>query len=207
MVRLFHSVTTSQRHRKDGFCEDSDFGHIELLELDPEEKELIVSFKDYQTNGEYIEYEGYAYTRMQPRMLSMDVDDTKGWGKKQGKFSPKTALQFVLEERKLLDRRYSFAGSARYILIGRTLYSRYCKVKDLSITTAGNLTFSHWLSIDFESHGGKEEHKLSKSNFAKIKSESRKRWEAAKPKNGRIQGDGHSIFSYPTNVKWGEKYR
>ena len=40
MKHLFKSPLTSERHRKIGTCDKSDFAGLELIELDKEEKKL-----------------------------------------------------------------------------------------------------------------------------------------------------------------------
>lgn len=207
---LFHSVTTTERHRKIGYCEPSDFGKIILYEVAPEDKQLIVSFKKYISDPmvEYVEFNGQAFRKIDTRngLSGLSREDDKAWGKKQGKFSEQTAKQLVLKIREGADNRFSNAGSETFLLIGRTLYESYCPANKLSITVASNLLFSCWLSIDIESHGGKTEYKLSKSNFDKVFKAQKKRFEDAKPEKGKIKGDGHIGFSAPTQITWGEKY-
>jgi hypothetical protein len=208
MTTLFHSVITTQRHREHGYCEPSDFGKIDLIVLSPEEKELIVSFQKYSNDPkvEYIRHKGYAYRKIDTRGLTHFSKEEEGkWINKQGKFSENSALELVLEYRSRLDNSYSYAGSKSFILIGRTLYERYSKMKDLRITTCGNCMFSHWISIDIEAHGGKATYPLKKSSLEGVIKERRGYWESTKPKG--IRGDGHSHFSYPNLVTWGENFK
>jgi hypothetical protein len=205
---IFTSPITSERHRKHGYCEKSDFGRIDLIELQAEDKQLIVSFKDYSGAIEFIEYKGFAFKKVGQRsgFGGMSRDEEGVWLKKQGKFSEKTALKLVLDIRERFESRYYPASSERYILIGKTLYVEYCKLKDLTITVAGNLLFSCWLSIDFESHGGKQTFKLNKKNFERVFKEQKARFEKAKPVKGAKVGDGHVNFSFPKQIVWGNKY-
>lgn len=207
MKTLFHTVITTERHRERGFCEDSDFGKIELLELLPEEKQLVVSFKDYDKEIEYIEHDGYAYKKIgvSSGVWGFSKEEEEKIISKQGKFSQKYVLDLVLKIRARMERTFSCVGSASFILIGRTLYTRYSKIEDLNITTCGNCMFSHWLNVDIEAHGGKVTYPLSKTSLKEVVKERKAYWESTKPVNG-TRGDGHSIFSQPLSVKWGKKY-
>lgn len=209
MKTLFHTTITTQRHREHGFCEDSDFGNIELLVLSPDEKELIVSFQKYSNDPktEYIKYKGYAYRKLDSRLSHFSKEEEQKWATKQGKFSENSALELVLEYRSRMDNSYSFAGSKSFILIGRTLYERYSKMTDLRITTCGNCSFSHWISIDIEAHGGKKTYPLKKSSLEKVIKERKQYWEDTKPKGFSGRGDGHSHFSCPTNITWGANFK
>ena len=208
MKKLFHTVITSQRHRTAGFCEKSDFGVIDLFELEPSEKKLIVNFRPYSNEPikEFIEHEGLAYVKMYsfPRM-GREAESV--WLKKQGKFSNNTAIKLMLELREDIERSYSSVAGYSFILIGKTLYISYCPVKELSITVSGNLLFSCWLSINIESHTGKAQFKLNEKTFEKVVKEEKARFEKAKPKKGFNRGDGHVHFSAPVNVVWGDKYK
>lgn len=207
METLFHTVVTSERHRERGFCEVSDFGKIELIELQPEEKQLIVSFKDYRTEIEYIEHSGYAYKKIgvSGGIWGFSKEEEEKIISKQGKFSQKYVIEVILKLRARMERTFSGVGDENFILIGRTLYRRYSKIEDLNITTCGNCLFSHWLSVDIEAHGGKATFPLSKTSLKEVIKERKAYWESTKPVNG-TRGDGHSAFSQPLSVKWGKKY-
>jgi len=47
---------------------------------------------------------------------------------------------------------------------------------------------------------------LSKENFNKTVKEEYKRWMEGDPKTKNINGETHSCFAKPTNLKWGENY-
>lgn len=207
MKTLFHTVITSRRHREHGYCEDSDFGRLELIELSPEEKQLVVSFKDGDEAVEYIEYKGQIYKKVnsESRFCGLSRDEENAVVKKQGKFSVQETIKFVLAQRKSMEHGFSNVGDETYILIGRTLYSHYCKKSELGITYTGNLLFSYWLSINIQSHFNLKVHKLSKKNFEKIVKEQKARFDADMPAEGTRRAK-EAYFSCPTQVKWGEKY-
>lgn len=206
METIFKSPITTKRHKEHGFCEDTDFGQIELIELSPAEKKLIVSFMDYDEFEEFIEYKGCAFRRISKatRSLPFGQKEEVTWASKQGKFSRKTAVKLVLELRSSFDDDYSGARSQRIILIGRTIYVEYCKIKDLTITVASNMLFSSWITIDIESHPGKVTIELNKRNFEKVFKEQKARFEKDKPKKGQKVGDGDVRFSYPKQIVWGK---
>jgi len=135
MVKLFHTIVTTERHREHGYCEDSDFGKIELIELSPTEKNLIVSFQDYKHKKEFIEYEGCAYLKVGEcsNFGGMSRDKEAIWIAKQGKFTRNSAITLMLELRKRFESSFSYVSSAKYILIGKTLYARYSKIKTLQL--------------------------------------------------------------------------
>jgi hypothetical protein len=204
MKKIFHTVLTTERHKKHGYCEAQDFGSLELIQLEPEEKKLIVSYDDNENHIEMIEHNGKAYVKITNNSLfiGFSKEEDKEIASKQGKYSPNTALKFILEMRERLDNSYSHASEESYILIGRSLYAEFCKKRELSITVCGNLLFSYWLSIDIEAkHGGKKNYKFSKESFEKVFRTEKKRFDEGKPKNKK--GDGHVSFSYPKNIKWG----
>jgi len=208
MRNIFNTIVTTKRHREIGYCESSDFGKIELIALESSEKELIVSFNDYKDKKEFIAFEGHAYAKVNKSSYfgGMSREEEGSWAKKQGKFSERTAIKLLLELRKRFENTFSNVSSAKYILIDRTLYVQYCKLKDLAITVCGNMLFAHWISINIECHEGKENIKLNKSNFEKIVKAQYERWKQGNPKTKSIDGHTHSCFSKPTNVKWGEKF-
>ena len=208
MEKVFHTVVTSERHREYGYCEKSDFGTIELFILQPHEKELIVSFTDYDHKEEFINFRGYAYRKFNKNsyFFGMSKDEQAEWGKKQGYFSKETAINLMLEFRKRMESQFSYVATGKYILIGKTLYARYSKLKDLVITSVGNTTFAHWISIDIEARPDLWHYKLSKKNFDKLVKEEYARWKKGDPKTTNIVGQTHSCFSKPTKVKWGKKY-
>lgn len=207
MKKIFNSIVTTKRHRQIGYCEPSDFGTIELISLSPSEKELIVSFADYKDKKEFIAFKGHAYSKVNPSSYfgGMSKEEEEGWTKKQGKFSEKTAIKLVLGIRERFEKAYSNVSSIKYILIGKTLYVEYCKIKDLTITVCSNMLFANWISIDIECHGGKVNIKLNKRNFDKTVKTQFARWKQGNPEAKSIDGHTHSCFSKPTNVKWGEK--
>jgi len=209
MEKLFNTVMTTQRHREIGYCEDSDFATIELLKLNPEEKELIVSFNDYKSKKEYIKYKGYAYSKADSNSYlgGMSREDQKSWVDKQGKISEKYAIKLMLQIRERTIENFSCISSSSFILIGRTLYVRYSKISDLKITIGGNMIFAHWISINIENHSGKSDYKLSKKNFDKIVKKEKAHWDKGNPNTKNIIGRTHSCFSKPEKVKWGEKYK
>jgi len=210
---IFHSVTTSERHRKGGYCEPGDFGTVELIKLSPEEKVLIVEFKEYPTYPavEIVEYNKFAYLKVNKNTNfgGMSGEEAAKWGSLQGKFTDTTALKLVLEMRERAERQsYASAGDVHLLLIGRTLYQRYCEAKNIKITVCCNLSFSHWLSIDIEAaHSGKTNYSFNKKSFEAIFKREKARFEIGKPEKTRLKGDGHVSFSYPKNITWGEKYK
>jgi hypothetical protein len=206
---IFHTVYTSERHRTMGTCDSGDFGKIDLIQLDKEDKELMVSFRKYsdEPKTEYIEHEGYAYKNFGGKIAHLSQEEEEKWSGKQGKFTPKTAIELMLIFRESKRRTFAHADDSSYILIGRTLYERYCKTEDLSITVCGNTMFSHWISIGIESHGGKVEYPLSKSKFKEIYKDRKQSFEDTRPdKHFSGRADTHSHFSYPQQIKWGAKY-
>lgn len=209
--QIFKTIFTSKRHRELGYCEPSDFGSIELIRLRPEEKKLIVSFRDSENEPvtEYIEHKGIVYKKMGKSEsighLSREEDTEQG--KMQGKYTDRKAIALLLKLRERKRANFSGMSDDSYIIIGNTLYADYCELKSLTITVASNLAFSYWLSIDIESHGGKQQIKLNKKNFDRVVKTERKRFEDGKPKEGTRRGDGHVHFSCPVEVKWGERYK
>lgn len=209
MKTIFKSVITSERHRKIGFCEKSDFGHISLIELHPEEKELVVSFDEYDEKKEFIKYKNIIYSKLNKSSYLGGVsrEDENEILKKQGKFSQQSALNLVLELRERLENWYSCVSSMRFLLISKTLYTNYCKEGELKITVCGNLSFANWLSINIEAeHGGKNNHNLNKKEFYKTVKEQYQRWLKNDPNTKSIDGKTLSLFSKPKNVKWGKDY-
>mgnify|MGYP003553212411 CR=1 FL=1 len=203
MKHLFKSPLTSERHRKIGTCDKSDFAGLELIELDKEEKKLIVSFKDYSKEVEYIEYAKQVYTKVNDDygFAGMSREEQAKWVKKQGKYSYKSAIELMLILRERKENTYSNVYGGSFILIGNTLYTLYCDKKDLAITVCGNLLFSCWLSIGIECHSGKRNIRLNKKNLEDTIRKERIRFNNAKSNNGGV--DKHVSFSYPTSVKWG----
>jgi hypothetical protein len=128
MEKLFHTVITSRRHRELGYCEDSDFGKIELIKLKPEEKKLIVSFKDYNDKKEYIEHDGFAFIKTDSSCNFWGCSREKSQEilSKQGKFSEKSAINLMLSLRKRTEYDFSYVRSNTFLLIGKTLYEKYC---------------------------------------------------------------------------------
>jgi len=204
MTQIFQTTVTSKRHREIGYCEKSDFGTLDLWQLNKDEKKLIVSFKDYKKEVEYIEFKGTVYIKIHNdyRFQYMSREDDTLWTGKQGKFSVKSALKLVLDLRQKFEGSFSNVSSGSYILIGNTLYAEYCKRKDLAITVCGNLLFSCWLSIGIEAHAGKANIKLSKKSLDDTIRKEKARFDKAKGSQiGKV--DNHVSFSYPKNVKWG----
>ena len=206
---VFHSVITSERHRTLGYCENNDFGSIALINLSPDKKELIVAYQDDNKSHEYVSYNNKVYRKIIERngITHFSREEEQKYQNLQGKFTVKTALGFVLEMRSRMEHSFSSPGEKSYLLIGRTLYYEYCKPKELTITVCGNLLFSCWLSIHFECHGNKITHKLNKPNFEKVLSAQKKRFEEARPAEGKRNGDGHVSFSHPTKIVWGENFK
>jgi len=204
MTHLFKSPLTSERHRKTGSCEESDFAGLELIEMGIDEKKLIVSFKDYSKEVEYIEHQKQVYIKINENygFAGMSREEQDVWVKKQGKYSYKSAIQLMLAIRERKEKSYSNVIGGSFILIGGTLYALYCNKKDLAITICGNLLFSCWLSINIECHSGKQNIKLSKENLESTIKKERIRFNKAKSKSIGI--DKHVSFSYPKSVKWGE---
>lgn len=207
---IFFSVTTSERHRNIGYCEPSDFGSVELIKLSPEKKVPIIEFKKYSGDPliELIEYNKFVYKKVNKDsyFCGMAKDEEAEWLKLQGKFTDKSATKLILELRKRSENTFSSVSDINFLIIGKTLYQRYCEVKKLKITVCGNLLFSYWLSIDIEpEHGGKGNTTFSRKNFEKLFKTQKERFESGKPTKKR--GDGHVSFSYPKNITWGEKYK
>ena len=203
MIKIYNTTTTTIRHNDFGHCEESDFGTIELFVMPKVEKELIVSFKDYNKSKEFIKVGEMVYVKFDEESnVHLSREEQANWLKKQGRFSADFARKFMVELRKK-ECSYSNAFSQSFILIEKTLYVKYCNIEKLNVTVCGNISFSHWISIDIESHGGKNNYPLRKSSFEKIVKEQHKLWVSTK----EIKGDGHSIFSKPTNIKWGENYK
>lgn len=207
---IFFSVTTSERHRNIGYCEPSDFGSVELIQLSPEQKVLIASFRRYSNDPitELIEYNKFVYKKVSTDsyFCGMSKEEEKEWLKLQGKFTSKTAIKLVLELRRRSENTFTHLDNINFLLIGKTLYQRYCEINRLKITVCGNLLFSYWLSIDIEGeHGGKNNTPFSRKNFERVFKVQKERFESGKPKTKR--GDGHVAFGYPKNITWGEKYK
>lgn len=202
MIKIYNTTTTSSRHKDFGDCEESDFGTIELFVMSTDEKELIVSFKDYDKSKEFIKVGEMVYVKFDEESnVHLSKEDQVSWLKKQGRFSVDFARKFMVELRKKNCSNY-FPFSKTFVLVGKALYIEYCNIENLNVTVCGNISFSHWISIDIENHGGKVNHPLHKSSFEKIVKEQHKLWVSTK-----VKGDGHSIFSKPTNIKWGENYK
>ena len=161
--KLFHTIYTSSRHRELGLCEDSDFASINLFSQTKEEADF------YLETGEkrIYRYKNYLYCNI--LVLPFSRKEDKKWLKKQGRFSTKMAIAFMLEIRKQVRQKYSTVYDREFLLIGRTLYQRYCKVKDLCVTVCGNMLFGNWLSVAIEPvHGGKNSTRLTKKSYKRI---------------------------------------
>ena len=137
MEKIFNTVYTTERHRKWGTCEPSDFGTIELIRLSPSEKELAVSFKDHTVDTknpqgnmvlketEYIVYGKDIYVKVDYHHFALhgSREEQYEWlNKKQGKLSDKTAKKAMLDLRESCERSYSTASDYKFIIIGNTLY-------------------------------------------------------------------------------------
>lgn len=208
--KIFNTVITSERHRKYGFCEESDFETIELFELEKAEKELVVKFNDYDGQKEYISFNNYAFEKIDNKSYlgNLSTEIHRNLIKKQGYFTPQTAINFILRIRESSLKTYSYIRGFQFVLIGRTLYVSKCKLEDLQIGVTGNMLFAHWISICIEpKNENKRLYKLNKKNFNKVVKEEYARWKEGDPKTTNIDGGTHSCFSKPTKIKWGELYK
>lgn len=203
MIQIFKTPVVSQRHVELGFCENSDFATIELSVAEPVEVEFIFShlsedIPPIPATKKVIKYNRYYYQNI--LRLPFSRDDDKFWMKKNGKFSTKTAINLMLKIRESHCNQYSCVYDSYFILIGRTLYQRWCKIKDLCITTTGNMLFGQWFSIDIESrHCNKINILLTKKNYFKALNKAKKYFNKNKVK-GR---EKEQFFSYPKSLKWG----
>lgn len=204
MKKIFNTPITSRRHRELGFCEENDFANLDLVSIPEEEKALIVKFKIDSTETEYIEFNNEVYIKINSdnNVFPFSREEDAEWIKKQGKFTEKECIKLMLKLREPMEKSYSCIDSKKYILIGRTLYYKYCKIEELNITVCGNLTFSCWLSIDIErTHDGKSNIPLTKTNLLKTIKEKKIAFNKAKTNSFNV--DNHISFSCPTNTKWG----
>ena len=161
---LFHTILTSSRHRTSGFCEDSDFASIKLFYQDKEEAEFYL---ETNKKKKIYRYNNYLYRNILTLPFSREEDSK--WLKKQGRFSSKVAISLMLKIREQETKSFSVVSDKEFLLIGRTLYQRYCKVKDLCVTTCGNMLFGNWLSVNIEPvHSGKGSTRLTKKSYNRI---------------------------------------
>ena len=146
-----------------------------------------------------VKYKGYYYQNILSLPFSRE-DDTV-WMKRNGKFSRKTAIKLMLKIRESSCKSYSCVSSSYFILIGRTLYQRWCKVKDLCITTSGNMSFGQWYSVDIEPrHCNKGNTLLTRKNYFTVLEKSRKYFD-----ENKVAGrESNQFFSYPESLKWGK---
>lgn len=208
---LYHTVVTSRRHREMGYCEESDFGGIELFQPEENEHELIVSFKGYSSDpvtefvlinffdsGKDMVYRKVTKAVGLPHQ-SRDAQDAMNYV-----FGENKAIQEMCRIRESMEYSFSCVANHRFVLIGRTLYQEYCKPEDLCIGVSGNILFSHWTSITIESRlRNMAYYPLSKENLKAVVKDRKKKWEDAKIEG---RGDGHSLFTKPTQVKWGNGF-
>jgi len=160
---IFNTVFTSRRHRELGYCETSDFATIKLIYQDKEEANFYI-----KTNEKVIyKYKNYLYCNV--LLLPFSRTEDKKWQEKQGKFRHKTAIQLMLDIRKGNRERFSCISNEEFLLIGRTLYQKYCKVNDLCVTICGNMLFGNWLSINIEpKHSNKTSTRLTVKSYNRI---------------------------------------
>ena len=180
---IFHTSFTTQRHRTRGDCESSDFATLRLLLQDKENAIFYVE----TIEKKIYRYKNYLYCNK--LNLHFSREEEGKWLKKQGKFSIKTATELMLKIREGSRNTYSCAISNEFLLIGRTLYQRYCKVKNLCVNVCGNMLFGNWLSISVEPiHSGKKSTRLTKKNYNKIIVDSTKYYNEKTKKNHNDAG-------------------
>lgn len=205
MEKVFHTILTTKRHREIGYCESSDFAKIELVQMSPDEKNLVVSFNDNSEKFEFVEFNKEIYIKTKS-LTHFSRDEERAILKKQGKFNKQSVIKILLDLRERKESNFSGISDSKFLLIGKTLYERYCKKSELGITVCGNLMFSYWLSIDIEARNtNKVFYPLNAKSFERVFTSQKKRFDEGKPKKG--VGDGHVSFSYPTKIVWGDKYK
>jgi len=207
MKKIFHTFLMSKIHKDFGRCERQDFGTLKLFQLEEDEKELIVSFETYNAKEELILFKGEVYRKLNKETrLGIDQDKTKFFLSRQGKFTQDLAINLMMIISQQINN-YSIVTNEIFILIGRTLYKRYCKLEDLGIGVTGNMMFAHWISISIEPNNhNKELYPLNKKEFQKVVRKEFARWKKGDPKTTNIYGDTHSHFSKPTKVRWGKNF-
>ena len=148
-----------------------------------------------------IKYNGYYYHNILRLPFTREEDNL--WMKRNGRYTKKTATELMLKIRESHCNSFSGVYDDFFILIGRTLYQRWCKVKDLSVTTCGNMIFGQWFSVDIEStHHGKANTLFNKKNYYKILDKAKKYFNKSKTK-GR---EKEQYFSFPKSLKWGKTF-
>lgn len=96
MRTLYHTVITSARHRRLGFCHTSDFGEISLIELPQHKKQLVISFVYGGVKQEFIKHEGFIYSRVN-NFIKVGKDEEVNFLSKQGRYCPRAVIDILLE--------------------------------------------------------------------------------------------------------------
>lgn len=193
---LYHTILTSRRHKDSGYCEDSDFGKIELIQASNEEAPIYCTIIDYQLNQEL-------------RLFGNDFyGDYDRWNHKkyfdgrQGKFSEKSAIAEMVKIRSEseADTSWTSARTMKYLLVGRKLYVHYCKRRQLVINQTGNTLFGDWWTLDVETpNPNLKSVPFNRKNFERELAKT-KRWLTEK---GCFKREKFH-FSYP-KIKWPPK--
>lgn len=212
---IYKTNTTSKRHRELGYCEESDFGKIELIELKEDEIKfafLLNGSKGYVKGEKITTHKSnrpdYVYSYKNIYLTSyinlpFGREEDEKYLSKQGKFTHNTSKQLMVKVRLQQDDNFYPAFSKKYYLIGKKLYQKWCKKSDLKITISSNMVFSSWIDMDIEPrHVNKNNIKFNKENFYKTLKELKLRYEknASETRIGQL---GQNYFSYPNITKWG----
>lgn len=193
MKTLFYHPTTSQRHDELHYCEERDFGKIEIIEVTEEEAPECFTMKDFEVNAIFRVINGM-YIRNDRFNLWMSREGDDEVKLTQGKFGPKQVRALI---EKIIDNKsFANAFNATIYKVGKTLYFPYCEVGELSITQCGNVAFGDWWSLDVEmQHINKRNIPFSKDNFYAQLKEAKKT--VAKWTKERGQSRRPIRFSYP----------
>ena len=202
MENLYHTLLVSDRHKKLGYCETSDFGKIALNELSEEEAPLICTIKDFQEIDNLRLFRGNYYTdnytHMSSSICAKDI-----FKRKQGRLTPTKAIELMITLRYKSEGSFSYVPNYEYALINKHLYVKLCSKGRLVISQCGNILFGDWWSLDVEtSNVNKRYVRFNKKNFD-YELEEAKKWIDEKNK-----GRNESIhFTYPS-IKWnGDNYK
>lgn len=189
MDTIYYSKTVSKRHETQGYFEKEDFGEIKIISLTDQEAPLYILLTEDKKKRQIRKFKGIYLTD------DIHFPFSRGAGseylKKQGYFSPKLIKSLGIELRKS-NTSYYPAPSYNYYLIGKRLYSKLCKISQLSITTSSNTLFGNWYSLKIESYYGKGNIKFTpkrwENHLIKIKKHIKKLNKGRKEK---------VYFSYP----------
>ena len=194
---VFHTPVTSGRHREIGYCEDTDFSTIKLFCQDKQDVSLYIETPDKRL----YEHKGNLYTNVLTLPFSREEDAV--FIKRQGRYSVKTAISLMLKIREKMEDSFSHVFDEEFILIGRTIYQRYCKVKDLCITVCGNMMFGNWWNVSIERvHDGKKSIRFSRKNYDRIvKQETKYYYDNTREKHNDAGLHVEKV------KKWGNKFK